>query len=54
MPGEWAEVEQGVDELICEIMLEHAPGSLVRIVEGENPHKPDREYLVLVPEWGIA
>ena len=51
---QWVEVSGDLDDLVCEIMLEHEPGSLVRVAEGEDPTCPDRLYLVLVPPWGQA
>ena len=54
MGGNWVEVWAELDEVVCDIMLEHEPGSLVKVAEGDDPHQPDRLYLVLVPEWGEA
>lgn len=52
--GQWVEVWAGLDEVVCTIMLEHEPGSLVKVAEGEDPLEPDRLFLVLVPQWGEA
>ena len=54
MSGQWVEVQAELDQVVSDIILEHPPGSLVRVAEGDDPHEPDRLFLVLVPEWGEA